>query len=163
VVVYTGLIRAAQTPEELASVLAHEMAHVTRRHGMQRIAQSLGVIAGIQLLFGDVSGVAAVAVEVLREGAINSYSRDHEHEDDMDAVHTLARAGINPSALADFFVLLEKRDGNLPSLVAWLGTHPELSQRIADVRKAAARAGSVTVKPLLENWSEVQRHAGRMP
>jgi beta-barrel assembly-enhancing protease len=163
VVVYTGLLRAAQSPEQLAGVLAHEMAHVTRRHGMQRIAQSLGVVAAVQLLFGDVSGVAAVAVEVLRQGAINSYSRDQEHEADMDAVHTLARAHVDPRALADFFAVLEKREGNLPTLVAWLGTHPELSQRIRDVRAQAQKQPKTAFTPLLDDWAEIQRHAGKMP
>lgn len=159
-VVYTGLMRAAENPEQLAGVLAHEMAHVTRRHGMQRIAQSLGVVAGIQLLFGDVSGIAAVAVEVLQQGAVNSYSREQEHEADMDAVKTMARAKIDPKALADFFALLDKREGNMPSIISWLGTHPDLKQRIADVRAAAAKAGSLEVEPLLSDWAEMQRHAG---
>ncbi|MFT3924800.1 MAG: M48 family metallopeptidase [Myxococcales bacterium] len=157
-VIYTGLIRAAKTPEQLAGVLAHEMSHVTRRHGMKRIAQSLGIVAAIQLLFGDVSGIAAVAVQVLQEGAVNSYSREQEHEADMDAVRTLARAQLDPNALADFFVILEKREGNLPGFVSWLGTHPDLSQRIKDVRAAATPIES---KPLLDNWAELQKHAER--
>jgi Zn-dependent protease with chaperone function len=159
-VVYTGLMRAAENPEQLAGVLAHEMSHVTRRHGMQRIAQSLGIVAGIQLLFGDVSGVAAVAVEVLQQGAVNSYSREQEHEADMDAVKTLARAGIEPVALADFFTILEKREGKTPSIVSWLGTHPDMKQRIADVKAAAVKAGPVKMEPLLSDWPELQRRAG---
>jgi len=159
-VVYTGLMRAAQNPEQLAGVLAHEMAHVTRRHGMQRITQSLGVVAGIQLLFGDVSGVAAVAVEVLKQGAVNSYSREQEHEADMDAVKTLARAKIDPKALADFFAILDKREGNMPTMVSWLGTHPDMKQRIADVKAASVKAGPIKVEPLLSDWTELQRHAG---
>jgi len=156
-VIYTGLIRAAKTPEQLAGVLAHEMSHVTRRHGMKRIAQSLGVVAGIQLLFGDVSGVAAVAVQVLQEGAVNSYSREQEHEADMDAVSTLARAELDPNALADFFAILEKREGDLPGFVSWLGTHPDLTQRIRDVRAKAGKAGHT--EPLLDNWPEIQERA----
>jgi predicted Zn-dependent protease len=163
VVVYTGLIRATKTAEELAGVLAHEISHVTRRHGLQRIVQSVGVVAGIQLVFGDVSGVAAVAVEALRQGAINRYSREHEHQADMDAVKTLAKANINPLALADFFALLQKRGEELPTMIAWLGTHPELAQRIADV-KAAAKQAPVTPGPaLISDFAELQRHAGRMP
>lgn len=161
VVVYTGLIRAAETPEQLAGVLAHEMAHVTRRHGMQRIAQSLGVIAGVQLLFGDVSGVAAVAVELLREGAINSYSREQEHEADMDAVRTLAQARVDPAALADFFALLQAKEGKLPSMVSWLGTHPDLARRVRDVRAAAGAQKRGEAEPLLDDWAEVQRRAGK--
>lgn len=159
-VVYTGLIRAAKTPEQLAGVLAHEMAHVTRRHGMKRLTQSLGVIAGIQLFLGDVSGVAAVAVEVFRQGAVNSYGREQEHESDMDAVQTLAKAKIDPNALAEFFEILQKDAPQLPSLVAFLGTHPELPQRVRDVRAATAKLQLSASEPLLDNWSLVQRHAG---
>ncbi len=161
-VVYTGLIRAAETPEQLAGVLAHEMAHVTRRHGMQRIAQSLGVVAGIQLLFGDVSGVAAVALEILRHGAINSYGREQEHESDMDAVKTLVAAKVDPLALAQFFEILQKSESGAPSLVAFLGTHPDLSQRIRDVKSSAEKLKLGETQPLLENWAEVQRHAGAL-
>jgi predicted Zn-dependent protease len=175
-VVYTGLIRKAKTPEQLAGVLAHEMAHVTRRHGMKRIAQSVGVVAAIQLLLGDVSGVAAVGVELLKQGAVNSYSREQEHEADMDAVRTLAKARIDPNALAEMFVILEQQGPKLPSVVSWLGTHPDMAQRIKDVRAAAAKSGwpsspsgAAGAQPhagaerLLENWPEIVRQAGGQP
>lgn len=159
IVVYTGLLRAAKTPEEVAGVLAHELAHVTRRHGMQRVAQSVGVIACIQLLFGDVSGIAAVAVEVLREGAINSYSRDDEHQADMDAVETLARSSVNPNALADFFAVLEKKEAGSLQVPGFLATHPDLGQRILDVRSQAKRSGFTQAKPFALTWADVQKHA----
>lgn len=161
IVVYTGLLRAAETPEQLAGVLGHEMAHVTARHGMRRIAQSVGIIAAIQLLFGDVSGLAAVAVEVLREGAINSYSRDQEREADLEGVRMLADARIDPRGLAAFFSLLQKQEAGLPSVIAWLGTHPDLSERIAEVRAAADRRGKDGYQPLDIAWAEVQAHADK--
>jgi beta-barrel assembly-enhancing protease len=161
IVVFTGLLREAESAEQLAGVLAHEMAHVTRRHGLTRIAQSLGVVSAVQLLFGDVSGVMAVAVEVLREGAVNSYSREQEHEADMDAVQRMRRAGLDPRALADFFELLAKKEGQLPSVMRWLGTHPELAQRVADVRARAAQSTPVAREPLNVDWPEVQRRAGK--
>lgn len=160
IVVYTGLIRSAERPEQLAGVLAHEIAHVTRRHGMRRIAQSVGLVAAIQLLFGDVSGVAAVAVELLREGAINSYSRDQEREADLEGVRILRAAKLDPSALADFFALLAKREKRLPTAVAWLGTHPDLQERIATVRREAAKA-EVAAQPIPVDWSDLQRRAGK--
>jgi predicted Zn-dependent protease len=160
IVVYTGLLREAESAEQLAGVLAHEMAHVTRRHGLERIAQSLGVVAAIQLLFGDVSGVMAVAVEVLRAGAVNSYSREQEHEADMDAVARMRKAGLDPGALADFFELLAKKEGQLPSVLRWLGTHPDLAQRVEDVRAKGAGA-PIAREPLNVDWPEVQRRAAR--
>lgn len=160
IVVYTGLLRAAERPEQLAGVLAHEMAHVSKRHGMRRIAQSIGVIAAIQLLLGDLSGLAAVAVEVLREGAINSYSRDQEREADREGVRMLIAAAIDPRGLADFFALLQRREQGLPSAIAWLGTHPDLGERIADVRRATADAPE-TGEAFGFDWAEVQRRAAK--
>jgi predicted Zn-dependent protease len=159
IVVYTGLLRAADTPEQLAGVLAHEMAHVDRRHGMRRIAQSIGVIGAVQLLFGDVSGISAVAIEVLRASTINAYSRDQEREADSDGVATLARAKIDPNALADFFALLKKRESGLPGALSWLGTHPDLAQRIETVHKLAKLQTSKGTEPLQIDWAEVQTHA----
>lgn len=159
IVVYTGLMRAADTPEQLAGVLAHEMAHVDRRHGMRRIAQSIGVIGAVQLVFGDVSGISAVAIEVLRASTINAYSRDQEREADSDGVATLARAGIDPNALADFFELLKKREASLPSALSWLGTHPDLAQRIDTVHKLAKQQPRKSREPLQLDWADVQAHA----
>ncbi len=161
IVVYTGLLRAAETPEQVAGVLAHEISHVTRRHGMQRIAQSLGVIAGIQLLFGDVSGLAAVAVEVLREGALSSYGREAEQQADMDAVRRLARASIDPRALASFFKVLQDEQAGALSMPEFLATHPDLDRRIKEVNAAAARSGFAKTQPFALSWPEVQKHAGR--
>jgi predicted Zn-dependent protease len=159
IVVYTGLIRAADTPEQLAAVLAHELAHVDRRHGMRRIAQSVGVIGAVQLLFGDVSGISAVAIEVLRASTINAYSRDQEREADSDGVATLARAQIDPRALAEFFALLKKREPSLPSALNWLGTHPDLAQRIETVNQLAAEQPLKAPEPIQVDWAEVQAHA----
>jgi predicted Zn-dependent protease len=159
IVVYTGLMRAADTPEQLAGVLSHEMAHVDRRHGMRRIAQSIGVIGAVQLLFGDVSGISAVAIEVLRASTVNAYSRDQEREADSDGVANLARAGIDPSALSDFFALLKKRESSLTGTLSWLGTHPELTQRIETVNKLAKAQPVHKPEPLQIDWAEVQAHA----
>jgi len=160
IVVYTGLLRAAKSPEQVAGVLAHEMAHVTRRHGMQRIAQSVGVIALVQLLAGDVSGLAAVGVELVRDGAINSYSREQESDADADGVERMLRTHLDPRALADFFELLKSREPGLPTVAAWLGTHPDLDERIGNVRKQSVHFDTRRALPFSFSWPEVQRHAG---
>ncbi|HKU38150.1 MAG TPA: M48 family metallopeptidase, partial [Polyangiales bacterium] len=155
-VVYTGLLRTAQTPEQVAGVLAHEISHVERRHGMRRIAQSLGVVAAFQLMLGDVSGLAGVAVSVLQQGAINSYSREQEREADLDAAQRMRNAHLDPSALADFLALLSREAPSLPGSLSWLGTHPDLAQRIADIRESSARAAT-SAKPLAIDWAKLQR------
>jgi beta-barrel assembly-enhancing protease len=161
VVVYTGLVRAAERPEQLAAVLAHELSHVARRHGMHRIAQTVGVVGTVQLLFGDVSGLSAAVLALLREGAINAYSRDQEREADSDAVASMTRAQLDPRALADFFALLARKEPGLPSALSWLGTHPDLAERIATVRREAAALPTSTPRALALDWRALQQRAGR--
>jgi predicted Zn-dependent protease len=136
------------------------MSHVVRRHGLQRIVQSVGVVSAFQLLFGDVSGVLAVAAELLRESAINSYSREHEHQADMDAVATLQRVQLDPTALADFFAVLQRQQADMPSAFQWLGTHPELSTRIRDVRAESRRLGAHSYRPFDLDWAAVRARSG---
>lgn len=161
IVVYTGLLREAASAEQFAGVLAHEMGHVTRRHGMQRIAQSLGVVSLVQLVFGDVSGVMAVVVELLRVGAINSYSREQEREADLAAIERMRRARLDPDALAAFFRRLLDKDGESPGALAWFGTHPDLSQRIATVHNWTSHHIEQETAPIAIDWAEVQRRAGK--
>jgi len=113
--------------------------------------------AAFELVLGDVSGLAGVAVEVLRAGAINSYSREQEQQADLDAVGTLKRARIDPSGLADFLELLRRREPGLPSELGWLGTHPDLGQRVADIRSAAGDTRRERWEPLALDWAELQR------
>jgi predicted Zn-dependent protease len=160
IVVLTGLLREAGSAEEVAGVLAHEMAHVTRRHGMERIAQSLGVVTAFQLMLGDVSGLVALGAELFQAGTINSYGREQEHEADMDGVDTLLAAGIDPEALAQFFQRLLSTHGDLPSVLAWLGTHPELEQRVKDVRARVKATKHGPFTPLALDFANVRRHAG---
>jgi beta-barrel assembly-enhancing protease len=155
-VVYTGLLRDAESAEQVAGVLAHEIAHVQRRHGMRRIAQSLGVVAALQLLVGDVSGVAAVAVHVLREATVNNYSRQQEREADLDAVKLMANAGIDPRALAGFFEVLQRKESG-PSLPVWLATHPDLAERVTDIRQVAASTPVRDPRPLELDWPDIQK------
>ena len=159
IVVYTGLIATAETPEQVAGVIAHEMAHVTRRHGIARIGQSLGVLAAFQLVLGDVSGLAGMAVHLLRESAVNSYSREQEHEADLVGVRTMARAKLDPRALAEFLQRLEKQQRSLPQVLTWLSTHPDTSQRVAQIDAEARLQPRRPPEPFDMNWSELKREA----
>ncbi len=76
VVVHTGLIQLAESPEELAGVLAHEIQHVEQRHSLRAMAQSLGLYAVLSLLVGDTSGLASLGGDLLKL----KFSRNHETE-----------------------------------------------------------------------------------
>lgn len=126
VVMHTGLLRKADTPEEVAGVLAHEVQHVEQRHSLRRIAQSLGLTAALSLLMGDMSGLASLGGDLLQL----KFSRDHETEADREGLKVLVAANINPVGMRDFFGKLAE-DSKLD--LGFLSTHPASAERMADI------------------------------
>ena len=136
IVIHSGLINTAENPSEVLGVLAHEIAHVEKRHGLKNMVQAVGVVVTIQFLIGDIGAIAAVAVE---KGAFllqQKHSRDAEREADELAFDHLVKADINPEGLITFFKKLEAKEhdlgvGDMKGLVSLLETHPETKERIA--------------------------------
>lgn len=158
ITVFTGLIEKAGSYEELAAVLAHEISHVTLRHGTTRIVQSVGVVVLLQLAFGDVGGLAGLAEELFTMAAINGYSRDHESDADEEGVRMMHLAGIDPSGAARFFEMLKNTEGsgNLGQAMSWVSTHPEHGDRIEAIEAQIELLGPVRERDLLIDWRAVQ-------
>ncbi|TWU10832.1 M48 family metallopeptidase [Allorhodopirellula heiligendammensis] len=163
IVIYTGLIESAKTPEQVAAVLAHEMSHVTLRHGLQRVGQSLGVWAGLTLLIGDVSGLMGAGVDLFHTASINHYSREHENEADREGVQMLQAARIDPAGMPQFFSIMAKDHAELPGIFTWVSTHPDEASRIADVKAQIANLPPQEYRPLDIDWAEVQTHLHNLP
>lgn len=126
VVVHTGLIQLAQTPEELAGVLAHEVQHVELRHSLKGMAKSLGLSALLQLFLGDLGSVASLGGDLLQL----KFSRDHEAEADREGLKALLQAQIRPQGMRDFFGrMAEQEKLNL----GFLSTHPSSAARMAEL------------------------------
>ena len=150
--VHTGLIAAAQTESELASVLAHEVGHVTQRHiarrfGQQKQASLVATAAMIAALLVAGSNPQA-ASGLMAAGAGYSidqqlaFSRDAEREADRVGFLTLQQAGFDTQGMVDFFGRLQTAsrlyENNAPS---YLRTHPLTTERIADIRNRAGLEG----------------------
>lgn len=150
--VHTGLLSAAGSESELASVLAHEIAHVTQRHiarliGAQQQMQlpSMVALAAAILLGASRPDLAAGAAAAAQGGMIQqqlSYTRDFEREADRVGYLTLLEAGFDVRAMPGFFEKMQRYgrlgdDGTLPS---YLRTHPMTTERIADAQGRAANA-----------------------
>jgi Zn-dependent protease with chaperone function len=122
--------------EEIIAVLAHEAAHIDRRHGLQAVYQAALVPAAIALVTGDPTQIAQMAAILPGILVQSAYSRDLEQEADDDAVIFLNRIGISPSRLAD---LLERLDrelcGEAQCAPGWIGTHPQTVTRAARLRE----------------------------
>ena len=159
-VVYTGLIRKADRPEQVAGVLAHEIAHVTKRHGLQRIGQTIGISGLAGLFAGDIGGLAVLA-ELLEFSTINKYSRDHETEADLEGVRMLLAAEIDPQGLAEFFEIMQHEQGGFPEALKWISTHPDHDSRINDINETLQASGNVSFKPISIDWQDVLKRVSR--
>jgi len=161
--VHTGLIRATVSESELASVLAHEIAHVVQRHLVRQLESSqhmsvstmAAVIAAILLGRGSPDVTQAVIASSVAGSAQSqlSFSRQHEQEADRVGIEMLARAGYDPRSMANFFETLQKANRfNLTGVPEFLLTHPVTTSRIADARGRAAQIPfhKKTVAPSLD-------------
>lgn len=160
-VVFSGLIGQADDPDQVAGILGHEMAHVTLRHGLHRIGQTLGLAAAVNLLLGDTQGLAAAGAELFQLASINSYSRDQENAADEEGVRMLHAAGIDPIPLTEFFETLKEEHGDLPGVVSWISTHPQHEERIAAIKAQLAALPKQDYEPMDIDWEEVQRRVNQ--
>ena len=146
--VHTGLVAASQTESELASVLAHEVGHVTQRHIARRFGQqsqtslvaTAAMIAALLVAGSNpqaASGLMAAGAGYSIDQQL-SFSRDAEREADRVGFLTLQQAGFDPQGMVDFFSRLQTAsrlyENNAPS---YLRTHPLSTERIADIRNRA--------------------------
>jgi beta-barrel assembly-enhancing protease len=134
IALHSGLITRADSVNEIAGVLAHEMAHVTEQHSLEQILSTIGMWAILQSLLGDASALVAVVAEGGARVLTMSFSRAAEREaDDVGFVY-LERAGIDPRGMVNFFgKLLEQEKelaGGLPRAANFLSTHPTTLERI---------------------------------
>lgn len=159
IVVYTGLLEAADAPQQVAGVVAHEMAHVSLRHGLERMVQSLGIAAVVELALGDMAGLSALVLEAARTGALTSYGRDQERAADARGVRTLHASGLSPRAMAEFFAVMRAQQGDAADLplTEWLSSHPDLAEREASVEALARKLGPHAPRPLDVDWADMQR------
>ena len=141
-----GLIDLAETEEQLAGVVAHELSHVTARHGTRQMSKQLllmGIVGGASALAGARSekwgGIIATAGGVGMLFATMKYSRNDEYQADALAAETLARAGYSPQGLVEFFERMDPtRAGRLDRALALLNTHPPAADRIRNLRAQIA-------------------------
>ena len=156
----TGLFLYAETESELASVIAHEVAHITQRHLARMLEQqalnnptSIAGLAGSILLalVSPAAGLAALSttIAVNIQSQIN-YTRSHEYEADRIGIQTLANAGFDPYGMADFFgKLAEKyKYASLPPQM--LSTHPLPEARLSEARLRASRLKKTHIKNSLD-------------
>lgn len=135
VVILRGLLDSADSPEEVAGILAHEFGHVAGRDALRGTLRTVGSAGILSLLLGDVTG-GAIMVAVAEAMIDASYTRRAEERADTYAIETLRAAGLPPDALAGFFDRMHAEHGDLPRALQLFSTHPGLAERARAARAA---------------------------
>ncbi|HEX7503924.1 MAG TPA: M48 family metalloprotease, partial [Syntrophales bacterium] len=136
--VFRGLIVLAENESELASVMAHEIAHANRRHINDMIEKSqklnyatmAGMLAGALLGAGGVGAALAMGTVAGAQSMALQYSRDHEEEADRFGLAYLTAAGYDPKSMVEFMRLMRRNEFYSNLVPSYFLTHPGTDDRI---------------------------------
>jgi predicted Zn-dependent protease len=137
--VHTGILKVAVNQHQLATVIAHEIAHVLSRHTNERVSQQLALSQGlnaVQVIANPVSPTGQMLMGLLGVGAqygvLLPYNRIQESEADMLGLDLMAKAGFDPQQSLALWQNMDRVGGGQP--VEFLSTHPSHATRTQDLQ-----------------------------
>jgi beta-barrel assembly-enhancing protease len=142
VVVNKGLLEKADSANEVAGVLAHEIQHVEQRHALKNMITSSGIAAAVLLVLGDANAVMMIMAHQISD---QYFSRQAESDADMKGVALLQKSKIDTQGMVAFFKKMQPvdkdkskehaSDKQSTSKLAWLSSHPDTTNRILAIEK----------------------------
>lgn len=138
--VTSGMLRRTRNDSELAGILAHEITHVTLRHGTNQASKAMLAQMPLQILGGRLGGglggnLARLGLSFGLNSLFLKYGRGAETQADVGAVQLMRRAGYNPHGLVSFMQTLNNRGGG------FFSDHPSPSNRIGRIQHEIAATG----------------------
>lgn len=155
IVVFTGLLARAETPDELAGVLAHELQHVYHRHGLRGMVHRLKWHLVAALVVGDVGSVQQMLLGYAPQFASLSYGRSLEEEADLDGIKLLCEAHLDPRGMVSFFEVLKEND--IQGVPEFLSSHPDTAGRIASLEHWISENSGCRPAALDLDWQAMQK------
>lgn len=159
IALFNGIIQQANTPDEIAGVLGHEIGHVEHRHVMAGLIRQFGL--------GLVLGGSGKGVQYAQALVDARYGRAAESEADAFAIAALTRNHISTKPTADFFARMSKMEktgsGTLDAAFSWFSNHPISASRhdmfLAADRQIQEKRAAMTAA----EWAAVRRMCGTKP
>ena len=154
-VIFSGLILASDSPEELSGVIGHEIAHIQLNHVMKKLIKEVGLATLISMTTGNADvGVIKKTAKMLTSSA---FDRKLEKQADVEAVNYMLKAKINPLPFADFLYKLSSKKPELMHYLSWINTHPDLKERAAYIVEYS-KGKSEAHEPLLTptSWDRLK-------
>jgi predicted Zn-dependent protease len=142
--IHRGVLEKATSESQVASVLAHEIAHIARRHAathLTTVAMTKWSLNLLGSLLGNAGGAggAQIAAEFLANGAALRFNRDEERDADRVGLELMSRAGWDGRGMVEMFELLKKEASRNPTAVeAFFSTHPTPQERIKELSAVVA-------------------------
>ena len=160
IVVFTGLMKKADSGEEVAGVLGHELNHVLQRHGLERIVKQLGLVAVVSIVLGDQQGLVGLMRQLGVELLTLKFGREQETEADLTGLQLLVQAQIDPSGMISFFQRLSEKD---EGRMEWLSTHPMSQGRAERLKAELAAMPKRDPVPFTFEWVKIRESLGGVP
>ncbi len=133
--VYTALLNVAKNQDQLAAVLGHEVAHVTKKHGKERVQAQVLTMGGMQVLgaiLGNDPNIMGALGVGAQYGVVLPYGRSQETEADLVGLELMAKAGFHPEGAIQLWENMKKLGGRVPEI---LSTHPAPETRIQQLKQ----------------------------
>jgi predicted Zn-dependent protease len=148
---YTGLIKMLDDEAQFAGVMAHEMAHVARRHSTAQLTKHYGIELMLSMLLGKNGNQWVTIASQLAGGLAElQFSRSDEHEADKYAVNYTYITDWDARGVANFF---EKLDSHTP-IPVFLSTHPSDKERISRVNKEFENLGGIAGETFEDRYTQ---------
>lgn len=139
IVITDAMVQAAESPEEVLAVLAHEIGHEELHHAMRHMLQDSAVAVAVAAITSDAASLSVAVAGLPVVLARTRYSREFESEADDYSFRLLKQHGLSPEAFATLMQRLASKTGGGEGALAFLSSHPVTAERIKRAREAAAR------------------------
>lgn len=159
IVVYTGILKAMKSPDELAALLGHETAHINDRHSLKSILRSAATGLIVSVVLNDISGIFSIVVENAEGLRTMHFSRGIEKSADEEGMKILVKNNIHPLAMKKLMQRLKENSPEIPELLSFIQSHPATDERIKHASEFAIpyKNSSFAPNPVLDSiWTALK-------
>src|SRR3989339_30437 len=159
IVVYSGVLRALKSPDELAALLGHETAHINERHSLRSILRSAATGLIVSVVLNDISGIFSIVVENAEGLRTMHFSRGIEKSADEEGMKILVKNNIHPLAMKKLMERLKENSPEIPEVLSFMQSHPATDERIKHASEFAVpyKNSSFAPKPVLDSiWTALK-------